>query len=63
MRKVCVKLVPKVLTDDQKQNRILISHDLLKRVGSEPDFMERVITGDESLVFEYDTETKRFQCF
>ena len=62
MRKVCAKLVPKVLTDDQKQNRILISRDLLDRVGSEPDFMERVVTGDEIWVFEYDPETKRQSC-
>ena len=62
MRKVCAKLVPKVLTDDQKQNRILISRDLLGRVENEPDFMQRIITGDESWVFEYDPETKRQSC-
>ena len=62
MRKVCAKLVPKVLTEHQKQNRILIARDLLDRVGSEPNFMERVVTGDESWVFEYDPETKRQSC-
>ena len=56
-------MVPKILTDDQKQYRILISRDLLNRVGSETDFMERmIITGDESWVFEYDPETKRQSC-
>lgn len=59
MRKICAKLVPKVLTDDQKENRVSISRELLHRVGSEPGFLERVITGDESWVFEYDPETKR----
>lgn len=59
MRKICAKLVPKVLTDEQKENRVLVSRDLLDRVGSEPGFLDRVITGDESWVFEYDPETKR----
>jgi len=59
MRKVCVKLLPKVLTDEQKENRVSISRELLDRVRGNPDFLEQVITGDETWVFEYDPETKR----
>lgn len=59
MRKVCAKLVPKVLTDEQKENRVSISRELLDRVRGDPDFLEQVITGDETWVFEYDPETKR----
>ncbi|XP_023723477.1 protein GVQW3-like [Cryptotermes secundus] len=36
MRKVCAKLVPKVLTDDQKQRRVAACEDLLQRVEEDP---------------------------
>ena len=38
MRKVCAKLVPKILTDEQKENRVSISPELLDRVRGDPDF-------------------------
>jgi len=59
MRKVCAKLVPKVLTDEQKENRVSIFRELLDRVIGNPDFLEQVITSDEMWVFEYDPEKKR----
>ena len=59
MQKVCAKFVPKVLTNEQKENCVLISRELLGRVRGDPDFLEQVITGDETWVFEYDLETKR----
>jgi len=59
MRKICAKLVPKNLSDEQKDNRVLVSRELLDRVTSEPNFLQRVITGDETWVFEYDPTTKR----
>ena len=57
--KFCAKLVPKVLTDEQKENRVLISCELLDHVRGNPDFLEQVISSDEAWVFEYDPETKR----
>jgi hypothetical protein len=59
MRKVCAKMVPKNLTDEQKENRQNICQELPDCLETEPDFMDHVITGDESWVFEYDPETKR----
>jgi len=59
MRKVCAKLVPKNLFDKQKDKRVLVSRELLDRVTSEPDFLQRLITGDEIWVFEYDPTNKR----
>uniref|UniRef100_A0A803TIB7 Mos1 transposase HTH domain-containing protein n=2 Tax=Anolis carolinensis TaxID=28377 RepID=A0A803TIB7_ANOCA len=53
MRKICAKLVPKNLSDEQN-NHMLISHELLGRVTSEPNLLQRLITGDEAWVFEYD---------
>jgi len=59
MRKVCAKLVPKVLTDEQKALRVLRCRELLELCEGDPNFLDLVITGDESWVFEYDPETKR----
>jgi len=59
MRKICAKLVLKNLSDEQKDNRVLVSREILDRVKSEPDFLQGVITGDETWVFEYDPTTKR----
>ena len=59
MRKICAKLVPKILTDDQKQRRVSACEDLLQRVEEDPGFLDNVITGDESWFFEYVPETKR----
>jgi len=59
MRKICAKLVPKNLSDEQNDSRVLVSREILDRVTSEPDFLQGVITGDEIWVFEYDPTTKR----
>ncbi|UYV82421.1 hypothetical protein LAZ67_21002026 [Cordylochernes scorpioides] len=59
MRKVCAKLVPKVLTQDQKELRVLRCQELLDLIQNEPDFLNSVVNGDESWMFEYDPESKR----
>ena len=59
MRKVCVKMVPKNLTTEQKANRRDVCLDLLDRLEREPEFFSHIIRGDESWILEYDPETKR----
>lgn len=59
MRKVCAKLVPKVLTEDQKELRVSRCQELLDLIQNEPDFLNSVVTGDKSWMFEYNPETKR----
>jgi hypothetical protein len=55
MRKNSAKMVPRILTDDQKQHRFHSSSDILRYV----DMFDRVITGDEAWCFQYDRETRR----
>ncbi|UYV69451.1 hypothetical protein LAZ67_6003646, partial [Cordylochernes scorpioides] len=62
MLKVCAKLVPKVLTQDQKELRVLRCQELLDLIQNEPGFLNSVVTGDESWMFEYDPESKRQNC-
>ena len=58
MRKICAILVLKNLSVEQKANRLEICQDLLGRLEIEPNVLHKVITGDESWVFDYDHETK-----
>ena len=51
LRKICPKVVPKNLPVEQKANRLEICQDLLGRLEIEPEFLDKVITGDESWVF------------
>jgi len=54
MRKFSAKMVPRILTHDQKQRRLHISSDLLCNA----EMFDKVITGDETWCFQYDPETK-----
>jgi hypothetical protein len=58
MRKLCATIVPKVLSDEQKQGRVDCCNDWIES-AQDPHFHERVITGDEAWIYEYDPETKR----
>ena len=59
MRKVYAKLVPKVLTEVQKEVRISRSEELLELIRNDPGFLNSTLTGNESWMFEYDPESKR----
>ena len=56
MRKACAKMVRKEITEEQKQGSVTICQDLLQR---HDDILGRVITGNETWVYQYDPETKR----
>ena len=58
MRRVSAKFVPKLLNFDQKNRRMTIAQEMFNEVNEDPDFLKRVITGDESWVYGYDVETK-----
>ena len=58
MRKVCVKMVPRLLNDGQNENRVQVCQDILKQLEITPDLLSRVVTGDESWIFEYNPLTK-----
>jgi len=50
--------VPHLLTDDQKENRVEISQEMLANANGNENFLKNIITGDETWVYEYDIETK-----
>ena len=52
MRKICAKMVPKLLSDDQKARRMQVCEDTLQKIENDPELLTKVITGDENWVFE-----------
>jgi hypothetical protein len=46
MHRIAAKFVPRLLTDDQKQNRVDMSQELLDRANG--DNLKNIITGDET---------------
>ena len=59
MRRVCAKMVPKLLSQDQKNHRIEVCQSLKERTQNDLGFIKNVITDDETWVYGYDIETKR----
>lgn len=52
-------MVPKNLTQEQKDKWREICSDILNYMNEQPDFLGNVITCDETWIFQYDPETKR----
>ncbi len=51
--------VPHALTAEQKEQHLNHAYDFTETTKSDPNFLDSIITGDESLFFAYDLETKR----
>jgi hypothetical protein len=58
MRRVSAKFFPKLLRMEQKQCSLDIAQDMLDNANSDPNFLNTMITGDETWVYGYDPETK-----
>jgi len=53
------KTVPRLLNEGQKERHVQVCQDILEQLETEPNLLKRVVTGDESWIFEYDPLTKR----
>jgi len=58
MRHVSVKFVPRQLTTDRMECRMMVAADLFEKSMQDPTFLIKIVMGDESWVFAYDLETK-----
>ena len=56
---VRAKFVPRLLTDDQREQRQTIARDLYERSYEDVQFLKNTVTGDDSRVYGYDPETKQ----
>lgn len=59
MKRITAKFVPRALTDNQKECRVETCRELKEQLKTDPDFLSKVITGDESWCYGYDPETKQ----
>jgi len=57
MHHVAAKFVPRLLTEEQKQNRVTVSQELLDRLNTDENHLKNTITSDETWVYGYDVET------
>jgi len=57
-RRVASKFIPRLLSVDQKQQRLDVCLDLKENTANDPSFLLNVITGDETWIYAYDPETK-----
>ena len=58
MRRNSAKFIPRLLTDDQKENSVEISQELLTNANGNENFLKNIVTGDETWAYGYDVETK-----
>ena len=47
-----------MLNEAQKERRVQVCQDILEQLETEPNFLKRVATGNESWFLEYDPLTK-----
>jgi len=59
MRRTATKFVPHLLTQDQKNTHLTSCQKLKNQIESDPNFLSKVITGDESWCYGHDPETKQ----
>ena len=57
MRRVSAKFIPKLLSTT-RNNRLQVAQEMINRSENDPDLLNRVITGEESWVYGYDSQTK-----
>ena len=55
---VVARFIPWLLLPEQKEHRAAVANDFIETAIDEPDFLKKVITGDESQVYGYDPERK-----
>jgi hypothetical protein len=50
-RNVAAKFVLRLLSREQREFHAAVAQDLLETTNNDPDFLKKVITGDESWVY------------
>ena len=59
LRKICVRWVPHLLTDEQKQSRIRLASKVIEKYDKcDPRRLEEIVTGDETLIYHFQPDSK-----
>ncbi|UYV61091.1 hypothetical protein LAZ67_1003367 [Cordylochernes scorpioides] len=59
LKKTPAKFIPIFLTNEQKLCRLATCENMLEITRTDPEWKDKIITGDETWVYDYDPETKR----
>ena len=59
MKRVAAKFVPRLLSEDQRANRLDVCREMKHQPKTDADFLSKIITGDGSRCYGYDPETKQ----
>ena len=63
MSKVCARWVPRLLKEHERETRVRCSEEFVRRYENEgEDFLDRIITTDETWLWHFDPETKAQSC-
>jgi hypothetical protein len=58
-RKLCARFVPHCLTPEQREDRVTSCQDIIAMADADKNFFNKIITGDETWCYAYDSVTKR----
>ncbi|UYV84709.1 hypothetical protein LAZ67_X003155 [Cordylochernes scorpioides] len=58
LKKTPAKFIPRFLTNEQKLCRLATCEDMMEMTKTDPEWKDKIITGDETWVYGYDPETK-----
>ncbi|UYV81753.1 PUM2 [Cordylochernes scorpioides] len=58
LKKTPAKFIPRILTNEQKLCRLATCEDMMEMTRTDPEWKDKIITGDETWVYGYDPETK-----
>ncbi|UYV73900.1 hypothetical protein LAZ67_11001345 [Cordylochernes scorpioides] len=59
LKKTPAKFIPRFLTNEQKLCRLVTCENMLEMTRTDPEWKDKIITGDETWVYDCDLETKR----
>ncbi|UYV69376.1 hypothetical protein LAZ67_6003358 [Cordylochernes scorpioides] len=59
LKKTPAKYIPRFLTNEQKLYRLATCENMLEMTRTDPEWKDKIITGYETWVYDYDPETKR----
>ncbi|UYV61852.1 hypothetical protein LAZ67_1006856 [Cordylochernes scorpioides] len=58
LKKTPAKFIPRFFTNEQKLCRLATCEDMMEMTRTDPEWKDKIITGDETWVYGYDPETK-----
>ncbi len=57
-KKLCVQYIPHALTVVQREDRVTSYQDFFEILNNDPEFLNKIMMGDESWCFAYNPESK-----